>query len=206
MGKRILLGSIIAVVILTMVSFSSVVGYTGVKSDSKIVSPLFGIRSNRAINKNQDDINSDYIGKGKSLNILLPSRNDKAELVEKLLVRINEMDDSEIDNLLRMVNMKLPKKMNKFFNKEKLTTLLHGLNSDPNQFNELKSHVNVFKKGDQPIAYTMGEPWYPGCFVEFISAVITTIILGIAGFLWFLWVFTHPTVYLYTCDPCPDMI
>ena len=199
MKKKILIGSIIAVVILTLVSFTSVVGFQSVKSNSAIASPLFGVRTNRAINKEQDAVTSDYIGKGKSLNILLPSRNDKAELVEKLLERINEMDDSEIDNLLRMVNMKLPKKMNKFFDKEKLTTLLLELNSDPNKFNELINHLNIFKKSDPPRYNTIGEPWYPGCFLEFIALIA----LGIAGFFMLLWVITHPTVYLYTCNSCP---
>ncbi len=40
MNKKILIGSIIAVVLLTLVSFTSVVGFQSVKSDSKIHSPL----------------------------------------------------------------------------------------------------------------------------------------------------------------------
>jgi len=46
MKKKILIVSIIAVLILLLVSFTSVVGYQSVKSDSKITSPLFKVRNN----------------------------------------------------------------------------------------------------------------------------------------------------------------
>jgi len=100
MNKKILIGSIIAVVLLTLVSFSSVVGYSSVKSDSKIVSPLFGIRTNRAIDKEQDAVTSDYIGKGKAINILLPRRNDKADLIEKFVNLIKGMDEKSFDRFV----------------------------------------------------------------------------------------------------------
>jgi len=47
MKKKIIVGSIIAVVILLLVSFTSVVGYQSVESDSKIVLPLFKVRNNQ---------------------------------------------------------------------------------------------------------------------------------------------------------------
>ena len=50
-NKKILLGSIIAVAVLIGVSFTSVVGYSSVKSNSAINSPLFNVRTNRAIDK-----------------------------------------------------------------------------------------------------------------------------------------------------------
>ena len=50
MEKRILIGSIIAVVILILLSFTSAIGYRSIESDVK-VSPLFNIRSSKAIGK-----------------------------------------------------------------------------------------------------------------------------------------------------------
>ena len=103
MKKKILIGSIIAVVLLTLVSFSSVVGYSSVKSDSKIASPLFGVRTNRAINKEADAVTSDYIGKGKAINILLPRRNSKVELVEKFVNIIKWMDEKSLDSIADII-------------------------------------------------------------------------------------------------------
>ena len=54
MEYRILLGSIIAVVILVLVSFTGVVGYQTTKSSVIAkASPLFSIRSKRAIGQEQ---------------------------------------------------------------------------------------------------------------------------------------------------------
>ena len=64
MNKKILLGSIIAAVILVLVSFTSVVGYSSVKSTSGKASPLFSIRTSRAIDEETKDFTCDYVGKG----------------------------------------------------------------------------------------------------------------------------------------------
>jgi len=101
MNKKTLIGSIIAVVLLTLVSFSSVVGYSSVKSDTKIASPLFSIRNNKG------DVSSNYIGKGKAINILIPRRNDKTELVEKFVNFIKDMDEQSLDNFANMISNKL---------------------------------------------------------------------------------------------------
>jgi len=99
MKKKILLGSIIAVALLILVSFSSVVGYSSVKSDSKIASPLFGIMTNRATNKEKYVVTSEYICKGKAINILLPKRNSKAELIERFVNNIEMMDEKSLDRI-----------------------------------------------------------------------------------------------------------
>ena len=132
MKKKILIGSIIAVVILTLVSFSSVVGYSSVKSDSRIASPLFGIRTNRAINKEQDAVTSDYIGKGKAINILLPRRNDKTELVEKFVIQLKMMNDKSFD---RFVDFIIKNHNQRFdsqeFNDGEITKSLYHLRENP---------------------------------------------------------------------------
>jgi len=74
-NKRILVGSIIAVVIFILMSFTSVVGFEKVESDSKIMSPLFGVRTNRAVNKDIPIIRGTFIGKGKEISISLPGIN-----------------------------------------------------------------------------------------------------------------------------------
>ena len=51
MNKKILIGCILAVALLLLVSFSNVVGYSSFKSDSKSKSPLFYVRTKKAIDK-----------------------------------------------------------------------------------------------------------------------------------------------------------
>ena len=71
MNKKILIGSILSVAILILVSFTSVVGYNSVDSDMK-PSPLFNIRTSRAIDKESQDLSCEYVGKGEEINLLIP--------------------------------------------------------------------------------------------------------------------------------------
>ena len=64
MKKVLMLGVTGAVIIiLIMVSFTSVVGYRSVESEVK-ASPLFHIRTSRAIDVETEDLTCDYVGKG----------------------------------------------------------------------------------------------------------------------------------------------
>ena len=102
MKKKILMGSIIAVVMLILLSFTSVVGFQSMKSDTAIASPLFGIRTNKVFNIKQDAVKSDYIGKGKTINLLLPKRNNKAELVDNFVEYIKMMDDEAFNRFVKL--------------------------------------------------------------------------------------------------------
>jgi len=126
MKKKILIGSIIAVVLLTLVSFSSVVGFQSVKSDSKIASPLFRTKNNKG------KISSNYIGKGKTINILLPRRNSKVELVEKCINIIKMMDDNTFDRFVDFI-IKNHNKMidSQELNEGEITKSLYHLRENP---------------------------------------------------------------------------
>ncbi|UCD13966.1 MAG: hypothetical protein JSW60_00685, partial [Thermoplasmatales archaeon] len=91
--------SIIAVAILIGVSFTSVVGYSGVKSNVK-ASPLFTVRTKRAIDEETEGLTCDYVGKG---NILpFPTRDDRTMLIQKVINRISKLNDREF-NLFKNV-------------------------------------------------------------------------------------------------------
>ena len=78
MNKKILIGSIIAVVILILVSFTGVVGYQTTKSSTiATASPLFAVRSSRAIDEESGDIACDYVGNGEEISITLSVRNNQ---------------------------------------------------------------------------------------------------------------------------------
>jgi len=96
MRKKILIGSIIAVVILVLVSFTGVIGYRTTKSSTIAIaspSPLFSIRSTRAIDEESKDLTCDYVGKGEESVLSIPKRDDRTELLQKFIERISKMDD-----------------------------------------------------------------------------------------------------------------
>ena len=124
MKKKILIGSIIAVALLTLVSFSSVVGFQSVKSDSKIASPLFRVKNNKG------EISSNYIGKGKAINILLPKRNDKIELVEKFVNRIKMMDEKSLDRFSDILYNQLNDEIKGNINKENIRDSIYCISEN----------------------------------------------------------------------------
>ena len=104
MNKKILIGSIIAVAILVLVSFTGVVGYQTTKSSTIArASPLFTVRSSRAIDEESKDLTCDYVGKGEEHNIFLSPRISKVELLDKLANIISKMDDKSFDRFAKIV-------------------------------------------------------------------------------------------------------
>jgi len=97
MNKKILIGSIIAITILIGVSFTSVVGYRSVASDVK-VSPLFNIRSSRAIGIENKNLNCKYASKG--ITLVFPKRDDTVVMIQKVVDSIREMDDKTFERFV----------------------------------------------------------------------------------------------------------
>jgi len=102
MNKKIIIGSIIAVVILIGVSLTSVIGYSSVKSNSIAeTSPLFDIRTNRAIGEEKKELTCNYVGKENTL--LFPKRDDRIVLTKKVIDTIGKMDDETFEKLLSYI-------------------------------------------------------------------------------------------------------
>ena len=108
MNNKILLGSIIAVVILVLVSFTGVVGYQTTKSSTIAkASPLFTIRSSGAIDEESKDLSCDYVGKGVVTNIYLPKGNDRTDSVDALINVIKRMDDKSLQRFAYFITYRL---------------------------------------------------------------------------------------------------
>ena len=90
MNNKILIGSIIAVTTLIGVSFTSVVGYRSGASDVK-ASPLFNIRSSRAIDEESEEVSINYLGKGNRINIHLPVKDNKVILLDRFVNNLSEL-------------------------------------------------------------------------------------------------------------------
>jgi len=103
MKKRIIFGSIIAVTILISISFTSVVGYNNIKSNSAINSPLFGIRTQMVIEKESKDFTFDYVGQGVESKLLIPKRNDKNALIQNFINDIQSMDEETFNKFINSI-------------------------------------------------------------------------------------------------------
>ena len=61
MKTKLKIGCFVAVVILVLVSFTGVVGYQTTSTTIAKASPLFIVRSKRAIDKETEDFTCDYV-------------------------------------------------------------------------------------------------------------------------------------------------
>ncbi len=102
MNKKKLLGSIISVLTLVVVSFTSVVGFQNVKSISITDSPLFNIRAKRAIDEKTEDLKLNYMGKGEEKKIPLPYRMEVTKQERKILNTLSEMEVAEFNRFITM--------------------------------------------------------------------------------------------------------
>ncbi len=104
MNKKILIGSIIAVVILILVSFTGVVGYQTTKSSTIAkASPLFTVRSSRAIDEDSKDFTCDYVGKDEETAIRFPISDNRNVLLQNVINIINKMDDEIFNRFVGVV-------------------------------------------------------------------------------------------------------
>jgi hypothetical protein len=142
MNNKILIGSIIAVSLLIGVSFTSVVGYKSVESDVKI-SPLFNIRSSRAVDKENDGLTTDYVGKGEESVLSIPGREGKTVLIQKFIENIRMMDEQKFDNFIDIIKKEIVKN-------DKLRD---------NDIPKLISVVNSFRDGNFQIIYVNQIPF-----------------------------------------------
>lgn len=101
MNKKILIiGSICAVAILLGVSFTSVVGYSGNTSNYVNVSPLYNIRTNRAIENDEDVTTCNYVGKGRQSIISIPTIDRKIAMMINGIRGMNNHEFSEFVGLV----------------------------------------------------------------------------------------------------------
>jgi len=96
--------SIIVIVLLILGSLTNVVGYQSVKSTSLSDSPLFSVRTKRAINQDcKDVLTSDYLGKGIIIGLQFPTRENRTIILQKIINIIRNMDDKEFSRFLNLI-------------------------------------------------------------------------------------------------------
>ena len=185
MKIKLLLGSIGAVAILILVSFSSVVSVQSIPSVYVTDSPLFNIRTNRATNNDNNRIlTSDYLGKGLHF-IQFPLRDTNTIMIQKFLNRIRTMDDTTFNTFITMV-LHLIHKEPKFHkvNTQELRNVLYQLKNNQNILsNKDTDFDNNVNRTD--FTFTLGPFIIPvtGCDLKFFIGFI--IVVNIYLFLFF---------------------
>jgi len=107
--KRILLGSIFAVIILIFLSFNNVVGYRTNNSNLIHKSPLYDIRTTRTIDQDKSQYFNDYIGKGEKIKIYFPEKDNEKDLLCKYIDEISQMDKKTFNNFKTAIIFQLNK-------------------------------------------------------------------------------------------------
>lgn len=190
MNSKIIVGSIIAVAILIGVSFTSVVGYNTVKSTSGETSPLFNIRTNRAIYKENDDLTCDYVGKGEELDISISKRDNRFELSKKVFDNIKKMDDGTFNRYITTIITYLKKNRYSDIKSEDILTEMNELRA------YIKSNNKALENIEEPQFYTENYNeytfmnWRFGCI---FNKHIILRILVVALFLILIIFFPAPT-------------
>ena len=161
MNNKILIGSIIAVAILILVSFTSVVGYNSVESDVKS-SPLFNIRSSRAVDKEGKGFTTDYVGKGEESVLSIPKRDISNLYIKEVIEILKDMDDITYNEVIKRLHQ------NRAIRKSDIPIMmvkLHQLKNNPGKIkNELTGKTDSIRTFEGYC--TLFYPNYPlMCFV-----------------------------------------
>ena len=130
--KMLVIGCVCVVVVLIGVSFTSVVGYSSIKT-KMLESPLYTLRTNRAIDNGEDVTTCDFLGKGRQSTISIPTINTK---IAKVIEGIREMNDDLFSKFITQF-IKYVKNENKFddTNINQIVEALYQLRKNPDIFN-----------------------------------------------------------------------
>jgi len=152
--------------ILILVSFTGVVGYQTTKSSTiGKASPLFAVRSSRAIDEESVDLSCDYVGKGEEIAISVPTYNSRNTQLQKVIDVISRMDDKSFDMLVDLIIRHLQQKDG--FQEYSEEEILQSLNQLKNKQSKILRPPTLFTCWfDEPLI----------CFIALVSWIITVII------------------------------
>jgi hypothetical protein len=163
MNKKTLIGSIIAVTILIGVSFTSVVGYRCVDYDV-YASPLFTIRSSRAIDEECGEFTCDYVGRGDVINLLIPGRDNNQILLQSVINKIRKMDDVTLNRFLNLIIKSIQTKND--YKDERVSKIV---------LVNKQMRKQVFDGHNENLVGNTIDGWYPFCFLKWIIDLISVV-------------------------------
>jgi len=180
MNKKIVMGSIGAAIILILVSFTTVIAFQSTDSSKVAFSPLFKVRSKRAIDtENNDNIIFNYIGMGKKGIIPISTLDSKSLQLQKNLNKIFSMGKYDFNrfvdyfiNIYKLGNSDAAKVKVEFqYLKDNPDLLDNIINNDNSKLflNEITSSPDG--------------SWYPGCLLIVIIRDLINLIADLSFFI-----------------------
>jgi len=172
-----------------------VVGFQTVKS-SVNDSPLFQTRTQRATNKQQNSITSQYLGKG--LNVLsVPLRNNRMEQTKKVIEVIQKMNDNEFNRFQNLILSRFYEQKNNIdIDVTQLVPLLKQIKSHTKDLKIILINNDKNTHTDPPTLLTAWE----GCCGTFYVTPLC-IVLGIIVILFFpVFVLLQLLTVNFMCD------
>ncbi len=173
MNKKILIGSIIAVAILIGVSFTSVVGYRSGASDVK-ASPLFNIRSSRAIDEENAVLSYEYMGKGEESILSIPKRDNRIELIQKVIDVIRQMDNATFNRYIVSLVPHMKKNGHSNISNEEIVNIIIELRTK--QEIDRIPLINWENQQDFTTGPCTYGAWVPGCWLYWIFDITIALI------------------------------
>jgi len=180
MKKKILFSSIVAVIVIILASYTSVVGFQSTESSKVRLSPLFRIRSKRVIDiENKDTLTSDYLGNGKEIDLFIPDRDNQNVLLQKITYIISRMDDSEFHTLKQLLKRKVQEDPNLYQKSDYIEKELEKIRENSYLF---KNYV-VLHEEKTPGLITVDGIWLPGCLLASLFEIFIILFINIACIL-----------------------
>lgn len=186
MNKKALIMSSLAVVLIVSASLSSVVGTIAVKSNDEkisIASPLFAVRTQRSLNKEETKkINSNYLGKGNTLNLLFLRKSSLQSYIDKALKIIDvrpQILSLVVDRTAKMPEIVTLLKENDLTINE-FKSQMHQLMDDPILLKEkVDESVLTSPFGDDPLPLGLSTSSVLGCFIVALIMIPLFVMIGL---------------------------
>jgi hypothetical protein len=175
--KLLLVGSIVAVVVLVLAGLSPVVGYNNVESSAK-ESPLFNVRTKRAIDKDSETLTCNYLRKGQLMSF--PARNSKTIQIQKMIDIIKSMDDRTFKGFIELVAHRYRSQQKEMeVGLEMIIAILHQMRYNAEKLYELDENGYIPDKFTSDTPYILcwildRIIWYMGTFVVIMALWIAT--------------------------------
>ena len=172
MDKRpLIVVSLCAVVLLVLGSLSNVIGFQSVKSTVND-SPLFLTRTQRATNQQQNDLTSEYLGKGKKTLLKFSIWDYRTEQLKKIIEVISSMDDKTFEHFIKLYIQKARQDTTlKNTNSIEIIQVYHLLKTKPEIINNSFITRNNQENFPTYEPYTLCA-WSPGCLIFCIIIVL----------------------------------
>ena len=181
--KKIFIKSFGAAVLILLTSFTMVIGKQP-NHETNANSPLFVIRIQNTINREQKSVTTSYLGKGIDTKISFIQRETKIDLLQKIIEKISKMTDAQLMELAILINNhKITKE-----NTQQILRLLYQLKNNPieikKQLSIIPNDTSHITRSCTPSVYIdcplPSSRWFPGCIVLWMG-VSLWILLFLVG-------------------------